>query len=113
MRNLQQRSQKTMSFGLGEHTFARIDQYNCQFCRRCAGDHVARILNVAGRVGNNKFALRGGEIAVSYIYGDALLTFRTQTVSQQRQIHIGVTALTAGAFNRLELIFKDRLCIIE
>ncbi len=62
-----------MTTGLIQHAFTRINQQNSQVTGRCAGRHIARVLLVARRVGNNKFALFGREIAIRYVNGYALL----------------------------------------
>jgi hypothetical protein len=50
---------------------------------RGAGDHVAGILLVAGRVGDDELALVGGEEAVGDVDGDALLALGGEAVDQQ------------------------------
>ena len=42
---------------LREHALARVDQDHREVRRRGAGDHVARVLLVARRVGDDEFAL--------------------------------------------------------
>ena len=53
---------------------------------RGAGDHVARVLLVARRVGDDELALVGGEEAVGDVDGDALLALGRQAVDQQREV---------------------------
>ena len=50
------------------------------------GDHVARVLLVARRVGDDELALRRGEVAVGHVDGDALFALGLQAVGQQRQV---------------------------
>ena len=52
----------------------------------CAGGHVARVLFVPRRVGDDELAPRRGEIAVRDVDGDALLALGAQAVGQQRKI---------------------------
>ena len=57
-----------------------------------AGDHVARVLNVAGRVGDDELALRRREVAVRDVDGDALLALGAQAVGEQREVHLLLAA---------------------
>ncbi len=47
-----------MAARLIEDAFARVDEDDGNVGRRCSGGHVARVLLVAGRVGDDEFALR-------------------------------------------------------
>ena len=68
---------------LRQHALPRIDQHDRKVGGRGAGRHVARVLLVARRVGDDELALRRGEEAVGDIDGDALLALRLQPVDQQ------------------------------
>ena len=59
--------------GLGQHALPGIDQDHGQVGGRRAGDHVARVLLVARRVGDDELALIRGEEPVGDIDRDALL----------------------------------------
>ena len=83
---------------LGQHALARVDQDHRQVGGRGAGDHVARVLLVARRVGDDELAPLGGEEAVGDIDGDALLALGGQAVDQQREIdarRLGADALAS------------------
>lgn len=67
---------------LSQHTFARVDQDHGQIGGRSAGDHVAGVLLVAGRVRDDELALLGCEEAVGHVDGDALLALGGETVDQ-------------------------------
>ena len=82
----QQIRNERMPARLGQHAVAGVDQDDGQVRRGCAGRHVARILLVARRVGDDEFAFRRGEISIRDVDGDALLAFGAQAVGQQRQI---------------------------
>ena len=71
----QQMHQIAVTTGLRQNTLARIDQNNGEVCRRCAGDHIAGILLMPGRVGDNEFAFFGGKKPLSDIDCDALFAF--------------------------------------
>ena len=75
--------------GLCLHPVAGVDQDDGQIRGRGPGGHVAGVLFVAGRVGDDEFTRGGGEVAVGDVDGDALLAFGLQAVHQQRQIHLG------------------------
>ena len=62
---------------------------------RRAGDHVARVLDVPGGVGDDELALGRGEVAVGDVDGDALLALGPQAVGEQRQVGVLVAALAA------------------
>src|SRR5713226_6802692 len=66
-----------------------------------------------GRVGDDEFAARGREIPVSHVDGDALLTFGTQTIGEQRKIDRPRGAVEAALLHRSELIFVDGLGIVQ
>ena len=64
---------------------------------RCAGDHVACVLLVTGRVGDDVFTTRCGEVAIRDIDGDALFTFGFQPVGEQGEVNaIVITAVVFG-----------------
>ncbi len=75
-----------MAARLSEHTLARIDQNNGKIGCGSACNHVARILLVARRIGNDELALGGGEVTIGDINGNALFALRLQAVGKQRQI---------------------------
>ena len=53
-----------------------------------AGGHVAGVLLVAGRVGDDELALVGGEVAVGDVDGDALLALGLEAVGEQGEIDL-------------------------
>jgi hypothetical protein len=69
---------------LGHYTVPRIDEQNGELCRACGGHHVAGVLLVPGRVGNDEFAKRSCKIAIRDVNGDALLALGNETVGQER-----------------------------
>ena len=73
---------------LRQHALARIDQHDGEVGGRGAGRHVARVLLMAGRVGDDELALRRREEAIGDIDGDALLALGLQPVDQQREIDV-------------------------
>jgi hypothetical protein len=63
---------------------------------------------VARRVGQDETALRGGEVAVGDVDGDALLALGAQTVGQAREVELAVAPAQV-----VELVGEDRLGVVE
>ena len=109
----QQRADEGVTPGLREHPLARVDQHDRQVGGRGAGDHVARVLLVAGRVGDDEAALRGREVAVGDVDRDALLALRAQAVGQQRQVEEVVAHPLAGLLDVLQLVGEHLLGVVQ
>src|SRR5699024_786066 len=80
-----------------------------------AGDHVARVLFVAGGVGDDELALVGGEEAVGDVDGDALLALGGEAVDQQRHVELfalGAVFLRFGGYGR-QLVFEQQVRFIQ
>ena len=77
--------------------------------------HVARVLLMAGGVGDDELALFGGEVAVGHIDRDPLLPFVLEAVGEQGQIDLCAGGAVAGGIlgDRGELIFVDHLRLVE
>ena len=101
-----------MAHGLFQHAVAGIDQNNRQIGGRSARHHVARILYVSRRVGDDELAARRGEVAVCNVDSYALFAFCTQTVCQQGEVQFFVASVARGRFDRFQLIFKNRLAVV-
>jgi hypothetical protein len=71
--HLEQRRDHGVAPALLRHALAGVDQDERQVGGRCARDHIARVLHVAGGVGDDELPLRCGEVAVGDVDGDALL----------------------------------------
>ena len=69
--------------GLGQHALAGINQDHCQFGAGGTGGHIAGVLLMAGRIGNDELAPGGTEKTIGHIDSDALFAFRLQAVQQQ------------------------------
>jgi hypothetical protein len=74
-----------------------------------AGDHVPGVLHVPGCVGDDELAVRGREVAVRDVDGDALLALGPEAVGQQGQVGVVVAAGLAGRLDGFELVLEDRL----
>ena len=115
MANAEQMGDERVPAGLGNHSLAGVDEDHGQVAVGGAGGHVARVLFVPRRVGDDEFALAGGKVAVRHVNGDALLALGLQAVHQQRQID--AVALRAGGFAVAaqggELILVDHLRVVQ
>jgi len=92
---------------------ARVNQDNRGVCGRGAGDHVARVLLVARRVGNDELASPGLEVAVGNVDRDSLLPLGPQSVGEEREVDVAVAAPRRGLDHVLELIIEDRLRVVQ
>ena len=115
MADAEQRGDDRVAPGLAQHALARVDQHDGEIGGRGAGRHVARVLLVAGRVGDDELALRRGEEAVGDVDGDALLALGLQPVDQQREIDVvaGGAVLARIALQRGKLVLEDLLGVVE
>ena len=95
------------------HAIARIDQYNRQVCRACAGNHVTRVLHMTRSISHDKFPLRRGHITVGNIDRDTLLAFGAQTVGEVCKIHLPAAGDIRRPLQRLHLIFHNGLGIVK
>ena len=92
---------------------ARVDQQDRDVGRRRAGRHVARVLLVAGRVGEDELAPRGREVAVGDVDRDALLALGAQAVGEQREVDRPGGAVLRRLLDRVHLILVDRPRVVE
>ncbi len=104
-----------MAAGLDQDALARVDQDDRKLGVRSAGRHVARVLLVARRVGDDEFALVGGEEAIGDVDGDALLPLGLQPVDQKREVDVaaGGAVLLRILFQGREMILEQELGIVE
>ncbi|EXI85236.1 MAG: hypothetical protein AW12_02284 [Candidatus Accumulibacter sp. BA-94] len=63
VRNAEQVGDVGVAAGLRQDALARVDEDDRQVCGRCRSHHVARVLLVARRVGDDVLARAGGEVA--------------------------------------------------
>ena len=111
----QQRDDKRVPLGLRHHAVAGIDENDRQVAGARAGGHVAGVLLVTRRVGDDELALGGREIAISHVDRDALLTLGLQPVGEQRGIEIAAGGADRGRIflDRGELILVDHLRVVQ
>ena len=115
MLDAQQRQNEAMAPCLLEHALARIDQHQSKVGIGRARRHVAGILLMAGRVGDDKLALVGREKPIGHVDGDALLAFGGQPIHQQRKVDPLVARDAVAAFlpKARELIVQHQLAVIK
>jgi hypothetical protein len=92
----QQIGDKGVPAGLLDHAQPGVDEDDGEVRGRGAGDHVAGVLDVAGRVGDDELAFRGREVAVGHVDGDALLALGAEPVGEEREVDVFVAALLGG-----------------
>ncbi len=111
----EQREDVAVPAGLGEHPFARVDQHHGGLRGRRGGDHVARVLFVAGGVHDDELALLGREEAVRHVDGDALLALGGETIHEQRQVELAPLrpGLLRVGCERRELVLDDQLRVVQ
>ena len=109
VRDADQMRQVGVAAGLRQHALARIDQDDGEVGGGRGGDHVARVLLVARRVGDDVLARAGGEVAVGDVDGDALFALGLQAVGEQRQVDRFQAALLRGARDGGQGVGEDRL----
>ena len=90
-----------------------VDQDHREVGGAGAGDHVARVLLVAGRVGDDEAARGGREVAVGHVDGDALLALEREAVGEEREVHAFAAAARRGLRDRRELVFEEALGVEE
>jgi len=73
-----------------------------------AGYHVARVLFVAGGVGDDVFAPRGAEVAVGDVDGDAWFAFGVEAVGQG-----GEVGGAARGFDLPQLVAEQGFAVVE
>ena len=72
--------------GLRQDAEPRVEQDDGGVGGGGAGGHVARVLHVPGRVGEDELAPLGREVAVGHVDGDSLLALRLEPVGEEREV---------------------------
>ncbi len=100
---------------LGQHAAPRIDQDDGEIGGRRAGHHVAGILLMAGRIGDDEFAPVGREEAIGDVDGDALLALGGEPVDQEGEVELAALRpdLLAVGLERRQLVFEQHLGFVE
>ena len=90
--------------GLFDNAMAGVDKKHHHLGGGHAGDRVARVLHVAGGIGEDEGALIRSEVAVGHVDGNALLALGTQAVNKQGKVHAVEAAVGGGALHGLDLV---------
>jgi len=109
VRDAQQRSDGGVAAALLDDAGARIDEHDGEVGRGGARHHVARVLHVAGRIGDDEAAARRGKIPVGDVDGDALLALGAQAIGEVGEVDLAGAGDIGGALQRLDLILHERL----
>ena len=99
--------------GLLDHTETGVDEDDGEVRGRGTGDHVPRVLDVAGRVGDDELPLRRCEVAVGHVDRDALLALGAETVGEEGEVDVFVTALLRGRLDGVHLVFEGVFGIVK
>ena len=102
-----------MPAGLLDDAVTGVDEDDRQVGPRDAGDHVARVLDVSGAIGDDEVAVRRGEVPVGDVDRDALLPLGAQPIGEQGEVDVVVTPALADRLDVLELVLEDRLRVVE
>src|SRR5690606_5398765 len=97
------------------YAFSRIDQDNGEIGGGGAGHHVAGILFMPRRIGDDEFPLVGGEEAIGDVDGDTLLALRLQPVEEEGVVNIAILRADALALGgqRRKLVLEKQFRIPE
>ena len=98
---------------LRHEALPRVHENQRQVGSACAGDHVAGVLLVARRVGDDEFSPVRVEIAVRDVDGDALFALCLQSVRQEGKIDAFAAASFVVTLGCGDLIFKRAARIDE
>ncbi len=110
----QQRADERVSLRLLQHALARVQQDHGEVRRRGARHHVARVLLVAGAVGDDEPPPGRREVAVRHVDRDPLLALGAQAVGQQREVQrAGAAAPRTRLRDVLELVLEHLLAVIQ
>ena len=112
MRDAEQVGERGVPARLRDDAVARVDQQDRELRRRRGRHHVARVLLVPRRVGDDELAQRGGEVAVGDVDRDALFALGDEAVGEERQVEREPAPLRR-ALDRRELVGEDRLRVVE
>jgi hypothetical protein len=89
---------------LRHHPVTRVDEEDGEVCRRRPGCHIARVLFVARRVGEDELAPCRGEIAVRHVDRDPLLALGAEPVGEEREVNRPGSPVLRRRFDRPDLI---------
>jgi hypothetical protein len=106
----QQMSDERMPPALRHDAVPRIDKNYSEICIAGARYEIARVLFVAGSVGDDELSLRRCEIAVRDVDRDALFAFGLETIGQEREVDPLAAAPFVFASRAFDLINESAFC---
>ena len=106
------RCARGVALRLLDDTMPHVDQKDRKLRRRSRGDHVARVLRMPGRIGDDELTQRRREIAIRDVDRDALFALRDQAVGRERQVE-RLAAPLRRVLDGGELVGKDRARVVE
>ena len=86
------------------HAMARVDQQDRQVCRGGARRHIARVLFVAGRVGQDELPVCRCKIPVGDVDRDALFPLCAEAVGEQGEVDRPGALVARRGRHRTDLI---------
>ena len=115
MADAEQRDDDRMAVGLGQEAFSRVHEHDGEVGVRGAGRHVARVLLMPRRVGDDEGARFGREIAIGDVDRDALLALGLEPVDEQREVDrvVGRAEFLRIALERRKLVVEDQLLFVQ
>ena len=113
MLDSQQGSDERVTARLRQNAVARIDQNDGEIRGRSAGGHVARVLLVPRRVGDDELPFGRGEIAVRDVDGDALFALGAQAVGEQRKVDCAGGLVDRRFADGCELVLVNALGVVK
>ena len=102
-----------MTAGLRKQAFGAVHKNHCKIRRGSARGHVARVLFVSGRVGNDELPLGRLEIAVGNVDCDPLFAFGAETIGEKREIDWTSGTIHTALLDGCKLILVDALCVMQ
>jgi hypothetical protein len=105
----------TVAAGLPQRAAAGVDQHQREVRLRGTGGHVARVLLVPRRVGDDEAAAGGGEAAPGDVDGDALFALGGEPIEQQREVEVTAGGAVAHrlAGQRGEPVVRDQPGVVQ
>jgi hypothetical protein len=111
----EQRHQVTVPSRLGQDALACVDEKDRGIGGGGARHHVAGVLFVTGRVGDDEAAPVGGEESVRNVDRDALLPLGDQTVQEECEVEVAALRahLPRVRLQGRQLIFQQQVGVVE
>ena len=113
LRDAEQGGDRDVPPGLLEDPGAGVDEDDREVGCRAARDHVAGVLEVPRRVGDDELAARCLEVAIGNVDRDPLLALGAEAVGQQGEIEPVAAAASRGVLERDQLVVEDALRVVE